>query len=147
IDSAYLEARAPLISPANARAGLRELEAQISGRYDGYRVNGTLNSGAVGTVFSSVTDKVSSANPTFGLRYAPVAGLAFRASYGPGFLPPTVNQLVASPPVTLAAGALIDPRRGNSPTGVIQNPRGGNAGLHPEKSKSWSAGGVLTPEW
>jgi len=91
---------------------------------------------------------VSSTNPTLGLRFRPVADLMMRASYGTGFLPPNVGQLIRNlPGGPGSVGSVNDPRRNNEvvfPDGILG---GGNPDLTPEKSKSWSAGVVLTPRF
>src|SRR5258708_14706677 len=69
-----------------------------------------------------------------------------RGSYGTGFLPPTVLQVLPGAS-NLGATTVIDPRRGNTTTAVPigQVLTGGNPNVSHEKSKSWSAGAVLTP--
>jgi outer membrane receptor protein involved in Fe transport len=71
-----------------------------------------------------------------------------RASFGEGFLPPNVNQL--SPtflPQLDFSTFQTDPLRGNEPLGLVDFTGGGNPALQPEKSRSLSAGIVLTPRF
>jgi iron complex outermembrane receptor protein len=69
-----------------------------------------------------------------------------RASYGTGFVPPTVMQLAPNALGNTSGGA-TDPRRGNTALGAYQTLSGGNPALKPEHSKSWGGGVVLTPHW
>ena len=93
-----------------------------------------------------VTNRVSSTDFTVAGRYAPSEDILFRASFGTGFLPPSITQLAVdrqSFPVTLT-----DPKRGGVPmmtSGNVDVLLGGNPSLTPEESKSFSAGVVLTP--
>ncbi|MGH8238316.1 MAG: TonB-dependent receptor domain-containing protein, partial [Steroidobacteraceae bacterium] len=102
----------------------------------------------------------SSANPTFGVRYKPLSDVMLRASYGTGFLPASVHQIVPAPAPTLLPAfifpilGLTDPRRGDEFVGASLAPgqnvvalSGGNPDLDPEESESWSAGLVLTPRF
>jgi outer membrane receptor protein involved in Fe transport len=139
----------PLFSARNRRTGLEALELQIAARADRYRTNGS-----TGLIFLPSDEPVvresnetSSVNPTFALRYEPVKDIAFRLSYGTGFVAPDVSQLAST--ITADPVTVVDPRRGNTtvtlPFGsVIQ---GGNADLKPEESKNLSAGFVLTPRF
>jgi iron complex outermembrane receptor protein len=146
VDSAYVELRVPLASPQNNVSGIRELELQVAGRYVSYHVDGATRFIIVGsgTPVARTSEKLSSTNPTVGLRYRPVADLTLRASYGTGFLPPSVSQLTTSPPGS--AGGIFDPRRGNEMV-FPQAVSGGNNGLRPEESTSWSAGAIITPKF
>jgi len=146
VDSAYLEAKLPLFSSRNAMRAVQELELQIAGRRDDYTVKGSTNAIIVGSTapILRATTRVTSIDPTIGLRYKPVRDLMLRASYGTGFRPPTVAQVTGNPPSTNGIG-VSDPRRGNTPSGAIQQLTGGNSELRPEESRSWSAGFVFTP--
>lgn len=149
VNSLYLEARVPLVSPANSVAGIRALELQLSGRYDRYRLNAATSSFNLGSPspiqYSTSTN--SSANPTIGVSYKPIDDVQLRASYGTGFLPPNVYQVLPQD-TTLATTNILDPRRGNTPVGaVVDAISGGNPDLRPEESESWSAGLILTPRF
>ena len=145
VDSAYAELRVPLVSERNKISGVRELELQLSGRWDGYTTRGANGNVPAGTPIVQTTNKVTSTNPTVALRYEPIQDLALRASYGTGFLPPAVNQLTPVLGTNGGFGAYTDPRRGNTPIDVFEELDGGNPNLRPEKSKSKSAGIILTP--
>jgi len=152
VASAYVEATLPLFSARNRRPGIEMLDLQMAARRDWYTVRGvtsTINLLAPTPVVPvRVRAELSSTDPMVGLRYVPVSGLMLRASYGTGFLPPAVNQLVPNTPQTItgATAALLglrDPQR-NEALGPFTLRTGGNPSLQPEESESWSAGIVLT---
>jgi len=144
---AYAELLVPLVSTEQKNIPLvRELELQLAARRDEYTTKaaqGAVTAG-VPTVTSRTTNKLTSEDPTIGLRYQPIRDLTLRASYGTGFLPPSVTQLTPNFS-TLAAGQVRDPKRGNEPNAAIPITSGGNPNLSPELSESWSAGAILTP--
>ena len=74
--------------------------------------------------------------------------LTFRGSYGTGFLPPSINQIVPGNPTSTTA-TLIDPKRGSisAATGPFDLVTGGNPTLVPEESRSWSFGMIFTPRF
>ncbi len=149
IDSLYLELRVPLLRAAEG--GQSPLELQLAGRTDRYVTDG-------GAVASNVTiglppptvvrgvNRLHSTNPTIALRYQPLQDVVMRASYGTGFQPPSLTQLVSTTS-TVLPGAINDPKRGNTLGGAFMSYSGGNADLRPEKSKSWSLGAILTPRF
>src|SRR5690606_25698434 len=107
------------------------------------------------------TGQMNSTDYTVGLRYTPTASLALRASFGTGFLPPSVMQIASGEALVTTAqqasflfsgfsgGAALDPKRGNTPAYVGQSiigVSGGRSDLKPELSESWSAGLILTPQ-
>lgn len=154
VDSAYVEIRVPLVSATNRRAGIYDLEAQVAGRHDRYEVNGAtgfINLNApVSPPVLRVTNELHSTDPTFGLRYAPAPDLMLRASYGTGFVPPSVQQLtpLGTFSVPGALFGLRDPQNGNAVVpNVFSYTVGGNASLLPEESRSWSWGVVLAPRF
>jgi outer membrane receptor protein involved in Fe transport len=155
VDSAYLEAKVPLISARNDVPGVHLLDIQLAGRWDQYTVKGA-HPVAVDENLVPLEDivhtrsRLSSTNPTIGLRYMPVPDVMVRGSYSKGFLPPTGGQLAPGqsffiPDSTAAILGLTDPRRGGEVLGGFLLKSGGNEALRPERSESWSAGLVLTP--
>jgi outer membrane receptor protein involved in Fe transport len=145
-DSAYVELRAPLVSASNKMRGVEELEMQFAVRRDEYETHGS-TSLIVSTAPAPVqraTNELSSTDPTVAFRYRPVRDVMFRLSYGTGFLPPGVDQLVPTAPVPIST-QVRDPRRGNEAITGVTAVAGGNADLRAEQSKSWSVGLVLTP--
>ncbi len=154
VQSVYLEARAPVIAARNARPGIHELEFQASARYDSYETTSVPEGGtqipSTEGPFPDLmrsTNKVNSTDITLGLRYAPTASVALRVSYGTGFLPPSIEQIV---PFEDDFGALLiaDSLRGQNVEQFyfpVLSIIGGNADLTPEESESWSAGVIFTP--
>jgi len=158
VNSAYLELRLPFVAEGNSVPGINLLELQLAGRWDDYKTVGAAESirrlnGVALTPVIRETNRFDSVNPTFGVRYKPLTDVMLRASYGTGFLPPNVSQLVAATPSVLSFfTGLTDPRRGNQPVVFPGGPTvvllsGGNPDLGPEESASWSAGLVLTPRF
>ncbi|MXP41454.1 TonB-dependent receptor [Altererythrobacter soli] len=152
--SAYAEARLPLISPANNFPMAHTLELQASIRHDAYRtrqpfpVQVTLPSpDSPLPEFTPDVNRVNDTLFTFGLRYQPIEDITVRASYGTGFLPPSVTQ-IADDGGRDIGGNLIDPKRGGvrQPVARFQI-ASGHPDLKPESSTSWSAGLVLTPRF
>lgn len=152
VDSAYMELRVPLVSASSRIPWLREIELQLAGRWDRYTsVNAS-------TVFYGIGDSRDPAgyvrnelrafSPLASLRIQPIDSVAFRVTYGEGFLPPDIDQL-GSPSISLAngAGGAVDPLRGNTAVGLVDIRSGGNPDLRPEESATWSAGIILTPTW
>ncbi len=153
ITSFYVEGQLPIVSQANARRGIQELQLQVAARYDETIVHGASNqtlSPVLGAESIRNTNKSAETNPTIAVQYKPVQALALRASAAQGFVPPLPDQL--APVVTSLAvvGSLVDPRRGGTPivlpsSGFITQTSGGNPDLKSERSMSWSAGFVYTP--
>ncbi len=145
VNSYYLEANAPLA---------RALELQASVRRDEYKTRSDGNSGYTLMppdytlpTFEYSTSEHQSTDYTLGLRYSPLQGLTLRASYGTGFLPPSVTQ-VAAQQRTIFFTFVGDPLRGNTPVASgrpLTMISGGSPGLQPEESASWSAGLILSP--
>ncbi|MGH7946257.1 MAG: TonB-dependent receptor, partial [Opitutaceae bacterium] len=137
----------PIISERNRLFGVHELELQLAGRFDEFTTNGV--TGIISSVAPVTAERVQattrSTDPTIALRYRPVADVTVRASFGTGFLPPTVNQLLPNPP-GFGSATLFDPRRGGTqPPGPYTTLTGGNPQLRPERSESRSAGIIVTP--
>src|SRR5690606_24624019 len=85
-------------------------------------------------------NEISSRNTTLGLRYVPIADLMLRASYGTGFLPPHVNQLVSRSVGAFPGSFFVDPVRGGEVPGLVEILDSGNDDLDPERSKTLSMG-------
>jgi len=150
VDSAYIEAKVPLVSASNRLPGVELLELQLAARWDDYSTRGVTNSVVEGSATTPVrtTNKFDSLDHTFGLLFKPLPDLTLRGSYGTGFLPPSVTQLVPNAARALAGtqlAGLTDPARGNEALTSLTFTNGGNPNLQPEESKSWSAGIMLTP--
>jgi outer membrane receptor protein involved in Fe transport len=79
-------------------------------------------------------------SPKVAVRYEPFNSLAFRASYGEGFLAPTPNQvLVESSPSCAEVFTGTDPFHGTSIAGS-SSCINGNPTLHPEESEIYNIG-------
>jgi iron complex outermembrane recepter protein len=114
---------------------VRNLEGNIAVRYDHY------------------DDFGSTTNPKASLRWQPVRQLLFRASWGTGFLAPTLYQLFNPQVPGLSQAGLNDPLRCPNPNDA-NNPDcatqytvtfGGNPNLKPEKAEQTTIGFVWEP--
>ncbi len=157
--SAYLEASIPLVSSKNRMRGVEALELLLSGRYESLEVNGSTQAifnPTPSPVVSRQTGESSSIDPTIALRWQPIQDVAVRMSWGTGFLPPSVFQVVRVPgnaannPNITNISSGPDPRRGDTASplnGPGQLVEGGNPDLVPETSENISAGIILTPRF
>ena len=147
--SGYVELSVPLIAKDNALPLVQELELQLAGRQDSYRISGSGSDIDAATAAATRSDsKFSSRNPTVGLRWKVSPDLAVRTSWGTGYLAPDSSQLVPAYYYTLSyIGAYVeDPKRGSEhPTGDSLVNFGGRPETRPEKSESRSVGVVFTP--
>lgn len=157
VNSIYLEGRIPIVGPGNVLPFLRIMELQASVRRDGYETSSVAGYSVIVPAregplpsFVYTTGKLASTDYTLGLRFAPSEDFMFRASFGTGFLPPSVSQIAYTDRVYPFPFGL-DPKR--SPGGVIGVPDyitlrdGGNPDLLPESSRSFSAGVIVTPRF
>ncbi|MBL9217612.1 MAG: TonB-dependent receptor [Opitutaceae bacterium] len=150
VNSAYVEAKIPLVGKENRWRLIHDLDLQLAWRLEDFTVNTGTSSITVlpvpltPPVIVANTATYKSSNPTAGLTYHPVSSLLLRASYSQGFVPPNYSQLA---PSVQAPGLLniSDPRRGNMITPVL-TAFGGNPDLQPETSDTISAGVVFEPE-
>ena len=159
VNSAYMELVLPIVSEMRPIAAIDMLEMQIALRRDQYTISGarseTLNEDLdLDTAVEPLTNRATSTDPTAAIRYRPLRDLMMRVSYGTGFLPPTVSELIPNAaPFPLGASVfglfgVTDPLRNNEvlgTAGAVSVLQGGNQGLRPEESKSWSVGIVLEP--
>lgn len=147
INSAYLELRVPLFAKTNGIPLIQGLDLQLAGRTDSYKTNGALGNLTLplASPIQRSSSRLSSTNPTFAVRYEPIAGAALRGSYSTGFIVPNGLALVPSLP-SQATRTITDPLRGNELIGQVTLLGGGNPDLKPENSKSWSSGIILQPK-
>jgi iron complex outermembrane recepter protein len=152
VRSYYLEARAPVFSNAAALGLKQSLEFQASVRRDDYETRAPApRSATVASrstplpAFTYSSNEVRAMKGTFGFRYSPERDVVLRASVGTGFLPPSITQV--APNITTNTIPVVDPKRGRVSSSVpnVTTITGGNPDLVAEKSKSYSAGIVLTP--
>lgn len=159
VKSGYLELNAPIVSPSSEVPFVRDLQLMGSVRHDNYQTRYAGYSIPIASPTGPFPDQpgvktdLSSTNYTVGAKYAPIADIAVRASWGNGFLAPKLGNIRAEAPSVLS-GPLIsflnlrDPARGNALLpGPLTVLGGGNPNLQPEESESFSAGVVLTPRF
>jgi iron complex outermembrane receptor protein len=151
VESVYTELRVPVVSHNNSLPGLEMVELQIAARHDRYK---TVTANQISLIpdpdpITVRRSDLSSTDPTFGLLLSPLNGLTFRGSYGSGFLPPSLSQLIPSPDIFFSDASilgLVDPKRGNEPvTGSVLIGFGGNPELLPERARTWSYGIIFSP--
>lgn len=175
-NSAYAELWAPIVGPENNIPFVYELGFGASARYDQYDANGAYTGitcfGAARPLTAAEisstcppannppiyqTSTSSRTDPTYSAKWAPFPDLAFRASYGTGYLPPFLHQLVKAP-TPFIISSVRDPQRGGEPVGnplfpgfnLLQGPGnflGGNPDVLPERSETLSFGAIVTPRW
>ena len=156
--STYMEARVPVFSE-KSNSLLRSLEFQTSVRYDTYRSKGPSRSGGIsvpaadGPVptapYPYLIRHMDASSAMAGFKYSPVKDIAVRASWGTGFLPPSLSQLGSFLSFNSSGVNVSDPKRGGvqANTGPITLNQGGNPDLKPEDSSSLSYGIILTPRF
>ena len=156
VESAYVETLIPLISSRNEMQAVKTLELQASVRYDRYKTR-TLEEDDIITLPSRSSPlpdvprrslSESSTDYTLGIKYSPVDDLTLRASFGTGFLPASLSQLVPDPQQGRAFTA-TDPRRGGQPSFILVDDAifAGNPDLEPEQSESFSVGLIYEPRF
>ncbi len=151
VKSAYLEALVPLLEGSGDPA-ITRLQLQASVRHDEYRTSGHAGAVALPSIdapppsVSHNINEVASTDYTLGLRFAPARSLILRASFGTGFLAPSLSQITALQRFNVSR-FFSDPKRGGTGGSVIvgEYTSGGNPGLAPEQSASLSAGLVFLP--
>jgi outer membrane receptor protein involved in Fe transport len=123
------------------------LELQLAGRFDRYHVDSAQPSNTFGSNAPAphVMNSFTSVNPTIGLQFWPSRDVSLRASFGTGFLPPSGDQFAPAAPMEFPPAVFHDARRGGEPSGIVRFEAGGNPDLHPERSRSGSAGVVWKP--
>ena len=124
VRAVFAEANVPII---------RQLEANLSVRYDDYEGTG-----------SKTTPKVA-------VRWQPVRSLLLRSAFGQGFRAPSLADLYSPNTTGVTPNGLSDPLRCPT-TGLTTDCNtqftiinGGNAGLKPEKSDNVTLGFVFEP--
>lgn len=121
VSSAFVEIRAPVVGPDNARPGLERLELSIAARLEEHEGVGR------------------SSNPKVGILYSPTSDLLLRTSWGTSFRAPSLRELQSAYQI----GPSFLNRNGSNVLTLIQY--GGNANLRPETADSLTAGFVWTP--
>lgn len=151
VRSLYVEANIPVVSEINRVTGVHSLNVQLAARRDAYRQDtGYYFGDALPTALTTrYTNHWNSTDPTIGIRFEPIRDIAVRGSYGTGFLPPSLTDLVPSQTILqdFTANAVVDPRRNGEAVQIVEVAYGGNQNLRPEKSQSYSFGVILKPRW
>lgn len=130
VSSLYSEVFIPAFSERNSTPLLRNLTFSVSARYDRYSDFGT------------------TINPRGGFTWGPVAGLEIRGTIGTAFRAPLLGVLNQPRQISYeshrrASPMALDP---NSDGFIsLLKISGGNPDLGPEKAKSWTLGGVVSP--
>jgi iron complex outermembrane recepter protein len=117
---------------------IKSLEAQIAVRHDKY------------------SDFGNTTNPKFGLRFQPVSQVLLRGSYNTGFRAPTLPETYSQQTQTNTGGNYDDPLydatvgcdkvfSGKYCNAQLTVKQGGKLDLQPEKSKSFTLGGLFEP--
>ncbi len=101
--------------------------------------------------FDHYSDFGHTTNPKVSVRWTPVQELLLRASYGRGFVAPTLTQAYGANTAGLSTPGLEDPARcavtGDAADclGQFGVTFGGNRNLKPQRSDQWQVGFVLEP--
>lgn len=169
VDAVYGEINLPIFGEGRTLPLIEELLLTVSARYERYSETGSpafqcfvtegplpsLNLPSLCTApIVEATTEQSSINPSYSVRWRPVAGVTLRASYATGYLTPKLTDLVKVPQERLYTTAL-DSLRGNEVIGIedidfpgnfyVPGFRGGNTDVKPETSKTLTAGAIFTP--
>ncbi|QDW67573.1 TonB-dependent receptor plug domain-containing protein [Luteimonas granuli] len=123
---AYAELDIPLVSAANARAGVERLALTAAVRGEDYDTFGRV------------------ATPKLGLIYGPSADATFRASWGRSFKAPTLYER------NFMTVVVLDPPEyyggtGYPPEAAVMYFAGGNRDLEAERARTWSASAAFHP--
>lgn len=137
--AAFAETSVPLIDAKNSKAFVKRLDVTGSIRYE--HQSGEVDGAATAIRKGSYGSTTTAA----GLRFEPITGLTFRASYGEGFTPPSVSSIGAGLPGETPVN-VTDPRRNQAYT-VANTLTGGNPNLRPETSETFNFGVVFQPRW
>jgi iron complex outermembrane receptor protein len=124
VASEYAELFVPIVGRVNAISGAERVELSVAVRHDHY------------------SDFGSSTNPKVGILWEPVRGFDIRGTYGTSFQAPLLAQIDS--PITPSTAPLPDSTAPSGYTDTIYL-SGGNPGLHPEKSKSFTSGFDFQP--
>lgn len=125
---AFVEANLPLFSPHNGVSGIERLALTAALRHERYR--------SIGNVTT----------PKLGIVYAPLNGIAARASWGKSFKAPTFRQLYLVQRAALDLPSYYGATGYPAGSSVLQL-SGGNPDLKPERAETWSAGLTLAPQF
>lgn len=122
VQSAFGEIHLPFVAGSNSMAGIRELSATFSARYDHY------------------SDFGSTTNPKGSIVLKPIEALALRGTIGTAFKAPLLSQLVELKSVTSFA---LPDVNGTTNTLLLI---GTKPDLAPEEATVWTLGFAISPE-
>jgi iron complex outermembrane receptor protein len=127
VGSAFTEVLLPVFGANNSLPGISRLKLSAAVRYDHY------------------SDFGGTTNPKYGITWAPIEDLTFRASYGHSFHAPALSDLdaVDSRALLFPNFPLVPP--GSAPLNTIVL-AGGNPALLPESARTASFGLDFTPK-
>jgi iron complex outermembrane recepter protein len=124
--SAFGQLVAPVFTEHDAIPALRTLELSAAGRYENYERYG------------------STTTPKYGITWSPLKGVAFRGSWSRSMRPPTLVDLNMSRNVSDTVAVKNPAVPAGSTTALAWT--GGNAGIQPERARSWTAGMDIAPD-
>ncbi|SFI52997.1 TonB-dependent receptor [Caulobacter sp. UNC279MFTsu5.1] len=148
VRSGYAELRAPITRLDAPFSLARGLELQLAGRVDRFNITTPLNDFGAKVFFedTQVRWRRSTGTVTVGAKAQPIDGLALRASYSTGYLPPSPSQLQVVSYVDRFGSSVSDPKRPGDFLGPFRVLMGGSATLRSERARTYSAGLVVTPD-
>lgn len=123
----FSEVSVPVFGKANSLPLLKRFDIQLAGRYEDYD--------RAGNTFV----------PKYGISWAPVQSLLFRASYSEGFRAPGLTEYQVA--TAISTGSVLDPKRTPTNTTGVSLTRGSNGNVQPETSKNEFYGLVFEPEF
>jgi iron complex outermembrane recepter protein len=124
---AYAELGVPFVSPSSGVPGIHRLEFSAAVRGEDY------------DSFGRVT------TPKFGVIYDPTADFTFKASWGKSFKAPTLLQRYQDKTAFLWSASTVG-ASGSPADATALMSYGGNADLHAERARTWTASLALHPE-
>jgi iron complex outermembrane receptor protein len=125
VESGFAQLRAPFFGPDARPRWLGRLELSAAIRLDHY------------------SDTGKAFSPTYGLVWSPVSGVLLRSSWSRSYKPPNLPDRVEQ---TNVSGITTVPVSANSSRSITALAwAGNNAGLAPERSRTWTVGGTLEP--
>src|SRR5438874_7558071 len=127
----FAETQIPITSPKMAIPGAYSLEFNASGRFEDFRNNDT-----------------NVLVPRIGVRWQPFnEELTLRATWGEGFIEPSLASLYGAPAFILAPTNTGPFLPGGGVEAETTQEVDANKNLQPEDSRNFSAGFVYTPKW
>lgn len=144
VDSVFAELGLPIVTSTMNIPGVRSFEISLAYRYE--KFDETDNANKRDATFDNANPEEDfGGSPRVSIRYQPIADVTLRATASQSFLAPSAGQLFS--PVIQNFPVINDPVIGTTvqpPLGVFQ---GGNPGLAPEKTDSYTAGVVYSPSF